>query len=237
MQDSIQSTQAGALHIRAGSFAVTVHPDNPLPWCNDAVPESEPEPHDVAVMVAAFQKYERKPRLEFFEDLWPNVPALLEAYGFRLKDTQPALAVRREEWRTHSSQIEVRMATPEDAEAINKVADVAFDGDGPDPNRVSGIRESLAAGRSRAAVASIEEMIVGCGRIVGAKDVREVIAIGTLPEYRRKGVGTAVTAALVDDFFASGGEIAWLSAAPGAEGVYTKLGFTPVARQVCYLKD
>ena len=239
LQDSIQAPQPGVLRFRTGGFWVTIHPDNPLPWFNDAVPECEPTFEDVSEMIAVFEQHGRRPRLEFFRELWPDVPPLLETHGFRLKDTQPALAMRRDDWKGHSSDVRVRMATPDDAEAINAVADIAFEGDGPDPNRTSAIRESLSAGRSRAAVALVPDgdEVIGCGRIVGVPDVREVVAIGVLPEYRRKGVGTAVTASLLEDFFIGDGEIAWLSAAPGAEGVYTRLGFKPVAQQVCYLLD
>jgi ribosomal protein S18 acetylase RimI-like enzyme len=237
LQDSIQDPKEGTLRIRAGGFAVTLDPNNPLPWFNDAVPEKTPQPQDVAEMIDVFRSHGRRPRLEFFADLWPDVPALLEAQGFRLKDTQPALALKRDNWAGHETKVDARMARPEDADAINAVADVAFEGDGPDPNRANAIRESLAKDRSRAVIAVIDGEVVGCGRIVGRPDVREVVAIGTLPQFRRRGVGTAVTAKLLDDFFECGGEIAWLSAAPGAEGIYRRLGFTPVAQQVCYVLD
>jgi ribosomal protein S18 acetylase RimI-like enzyme len=171
----------------------------------------------------------------------------LEKHGFRLKDTQPALAIIRSEWtRPDAGATLVRLATPEDAGVIDAIGDVAFAGDGPDPLREATIRDSLAIGRSRAAIAYTEEeggvplpvgSAIGCGRIIGVPDVREVVSIGTLPAFRGRGVAAAVTAFLVDDFFAHDGEIAWLTATPEADGVYRRVGFHPIANQVCYLLD
>ena len=224
-----------------------VHPENPLPWFNDAVPEAEPTDDDVAAMVEVFTRYGRRPRLEFLRELWPTVPALLERHGFRLKDMQPALAITRSQWtRPDAGATSVRSASPEDAAVIDAIGDIAFAGDGPDPLREAAIRDSLAAGRSRAAIATTKEeggvplavgSAIGCGRIIGAPDVREVVSIGTLPAFRRRGVASAVTAFLVDDFFGSGGEIAWLTATPEADGVYRRVGFAPIANQVCYVMD
>jgi ribosomal protein S18 acetylase RimI-like enzyme len=248
IQDSIQTPPPGALRVIAGAFAVMVHPENPLPWFNDAVPEAEPTDDDVTAMVTVFRQYGRRPRLEFLRELWPTVPALLVKHGFRLKDTQPALAVTRGEWsRRDAGAPLVRLAKPEDAGVIDAMGNIAFAGDGAHPLREAAIRESLAAGRSRAAIAYIKEeggvplaeggSAIGSGRIVGVPDVREIVSIGTLPAFRGRGVASAVTAFLVEDFFANGGEIAWLTATPEADGVYRRVGFTPIANQVCYVLD
>jgi len=232
-----------------------VHPDNPLPWFNDAVPEAEPTDEDVVAMIAAFRRHNRRPRLEFLRELWPTVAPLLEKHGFRLKDAQPALVTLRPH-PIPQTGISVRMATPEDAKAIDLIGDIAFKGDGPDPLREAAIRDSLSSGRSKAAIAHREKpaeqdstsasdgipthdgnLAIGCGRIVGSPDVREIVSIGTLPAFRKQGVASAVTAVLLDDFFNEGGEIAWLTATPEADSVYRRLGFEPVATQVCYFLD
>jgi hypothetical protein len=151
------------------------------------VPVADPEPGDVDKMTEVFRANGRRPRLEFFLELWPNVPSLLEQKGFHLKDTRPALALRHEDWRGRRQTVSTRMATAEDAESINEIADIAFEGDGHDPNRVAAIRESIRAGRPKRR-SFVKGEAVGCGRIVGAPDVRKVIAICTLPKFRRRGV-------------------------------------------------
>jgi ribosomal protein S18 acetylase RimI-like enzyme len=239
IQDSIQTPPPGALCLRAGAFAVTVHPENPLPWFNDAVPEAEPTDEDVHSMVAVFRQYSRRPRLEFLRELWPTVPTLLERHGFRLKDTQPALALTRADGYqgTDLPDVRVRLVTPDDAKTIDEIGNMAFAGDGPDPLREAAIRESLGAGRSKAALAFMSDVAVGSGRIVGSPDVREIVSVGTLPQHRRQGVGSAITAFLAKDFFETGGEIAWLTGTDEAVGLYRRLGFVAVANQVCYLLD
>jgi predicted GNAT family acetyltransferase len=59
--------------------------------------------------------------------------------------------------------------------------------------------------------------------------VTEVVGVATLPAFRRRGLGGAVTAALVADALAHGAEIVVLSA--GSEEiarVYARLGFVRI---------
>jgi GNAT superfamily N-acetyltransferase len=252
IQDSIQDPPPGALRLKAGAFAVTVHPDNPLPWFNDAVPEAEPTDADVQEMIEVFRRYGRRPRLEFLKELWPTVPGLLEKHGFRLKDTQPALVTTQPSSGPPPAGIQVRLAIADDAKAIDEIGNIAFEGDGPDPLREAAIRDSIVTGRSTAAIAYVDpspaeasgrvathdgKIAIGSGRIVGAPAVKEVVSVGTLPAFRRRGVASAVVAELLNEFFARGGEVAWLTATPEADNVYRRLGFVPIANQVCYLLD
>jgi predicted GNAT family acetyltransferase len=55
--------------------------------------------------------------------------------------------------------------------------------------------------------------------------------VGTRPAFRRRGLAQAVCRRLLDTYFA-GGEMAWLSAAAGAEPLYARLGFRPVGTQL-----
>jgi ribosomal protein S18 acetylase RimI-like enzyme len=237
MQDSIQTSAPGTIQESIGGFLVTIHPENRLRWFNDAVPVGECTVHDIKRMIDCFQSHERRPRLEFFQELWPEVPHLLESQGFKLKDSQPASAVTGREFRNGGSHIYARLATAEDAATIDRIGDLAFEGDGVDPLREQAIRDSLLGSRSKAALGFVGGRPVGSGRIVGKMPVREIVSIGTIPTYRKLGVATAVTSALLDDFFLTGGEIAWLTASEHADTLYRRLGFSPVATQVCYLLD
>ncbi|MHB1988533.1 MAG: GNAT family N-acetyltransferase [Acidimicrobiales bacterium] len=53
-----------------------------------------------------------------------------------------------------------------------------------------------------------------------------IFGVATLPAYRAKGYGAAVTSRAVSDGLAHGAEWAWLSSSKAAFGVYTRLGFT-----------
>jgi predicted GNAT family acetyltransferase len=66
-----------------------------------------------------------------------------------------------------------------------------------------------------------------------AGDICEIAGIGTLARFRRRGAGSAVSAALAADHFSRGGALAWLTAADeAARRVYLGIGFRPTgARQ------
>ncbi len=61
-----------------------------------------------------------------------------------------------------------------------------------------------------------------------------VYNVGTLERARRRGIGTAVTAALVRDARARGCETASLQSTPIAEGVYAAVGFRDLGRILEY---
>jgi N-acetylglutamate synthase-like GNAT family acetyltransferase len=95
--------------------------------------------------------------------------------------------------------------------------------------RLSAVRERMAAGRIVTFVAEDEGGVVAVGSHQSVGDVTEVVGVGTLPAARRRGLGAAITAALVADARGRGIELVFLSA--GSEEiarVYQRLGFTRV---------
>ena len=212
-------------------------PDDPLTWINYAVPVGEPTKDGVSEMVSIFRAERRAPRLEFFVELWPELPAQLEAYGFTCEKRMPIMVIERTEWRGYASAQDVRNLAPEDVAQLNPALAEAF-GMPPSSNGDSSgetMKSSLAEGRALGAMAMVDGRVVGGGYAVGTPKIREIAGIGTLPTYRRRGVASAVIANLLDRFFGDRGEVAWLT--PGddsAQSVYARLGFRPVAEQVCY---
>jgi ribosomal protein S18 acetylase RimI-like enzyme len=61
-----------------------------------------------------------------------------------------------------------------------------------------------------------------------------IFNVGTLERARRRGIGTAVTAALVRDAHERGCETATLQSTPMAEGVYAAVGFRDLGRILEY---
>ncbi|MFD5424423.1 GNAT family N-acetyltransferase [Streptomyces sp. NPDC127084] len=79
-----------------------------------------------------------------------------------------------------------------------------------------------------AAVADGEALCAGRHQPVG--EVAEIVGVGTLPSARRRGLGVAVTAALVADARARGVSTVFLSAADGdVARIYARAGFRRVA--------
>jgi ribosomal protein S18 acetylase RimI-like enzyme len=89
------------------------------------------------------------------------------------------------------------------------------------------LRERVRRGLSAIAVAeSPAEGVLGAGSHQLVGDVTEITGVGTLPSARRRGIGAAVTARLVDDARERGAAIAFLSAAgDDVARLYERLGF------------
>jgi N-acetylglutamate synthase len=75
---------------------------------------------------------------------------------------------------------------------------------------------------------------VTTGLAMTIHDRTGVFNVATLPRYRRRGLGAAITAWLVADGFARGGHQAWLQSSSSGLGVYEGLGFRTVAVWQCW---
>ena len=95
--------------------------------------------------------------------------------------------------------------------------------------RLGAVRERMAAGLTVTVVAEDDDGILAAGSHQPVGGVTEVVGVATLPSARRRGLGAAVTAALVGDARRGGAGIVFLSA--GSEDiarVYARLGFERV---------
>jgi ribosomal protein S18 acetylase RimI-like enzyme len=234
----IESTKPTREVADAGGFVVLLTPDDPLIWINYAVPTSEATPNDVDEMIAVFQKARRTPRLEFFADLWSDTITSLEQRGFICEKRMPIMVLNRDEWHGLKHNHEIREIDAPKFNEFNKVLSEAFGMENvettsdplDDPTY-----QRIASGATLACFALKDGQVVGGGLGVGTKEIREIAGIGTLKDFRKQGIASAVIAHLLDQFFAQGGEIAWLT--PGddtAQSVYSNLGFRTIAEQVVY---
>lgn len=109
------------------------------------------------------------------------------------------------------------------AELSALVAERAGDGSVP------AHQDRIRTGRLALAAAVEDGVVLSSGMHVPVGDVTEVAGVGTLPAARRRGLGLAVTAALVTDAVASGVSTVFLSAGDEEVArVYARLGFAPV---------
>jgi ribosomal protein S18 acetylase RimI-like enzyme len=140
--------------------------------------------------------------------------------------------------------VPVRRLEPDDPElaASRAVADLAFGGTagagvlerdahvaGRPAVALDAVRARLAAGLTVTYVAEDASGVVAVGSHQPVGDVTEVVGVATLPTHGRRGLATAVTAALVDDARRRGAEVVFLSAGgEDAARMYSRVGFVRV---------
>ncbi|WP_329117082.1 GNAT family N-acetyltransferase [Streptomyces sp. NBC_01465] len=96
--------------------------------------------------------------------------------------------------------------------------------------RAEAVAARIREGRTVVAAAVAEGTVLGSGLHNPLNGVTEVAAVGTLPSARRRGLGLAVTAALVAEARTRGVETVFLSADnEDVARLYGRLGFTRVA--------
>ncbi|MGW3516582.1 GNAT family N-acetyltransferase [Streptomyces hydrogenans] len=124
----------------------------------------------------------------------------------------------------------VDAADPRLADAVS--APYAAFGATPGPDDARRVGDRIAAGLAVLAAGfdteSGEALAGGQHQPVG--DVAEVVGVGTRPGARRRGLGLAVTAALVADARARGVDLVFLTASDASvERLYARLGFRTIA--------
>ncbi|MEV7278168.1 GNAT family N-acetyltransferase [Streptomyces sp. NPDC093111] len=196
--------------------------------------------HEGAVSVAAVEAVRARQRelgapeaFEWVAETTPGLRAAVEASGLVVHEHP--LMVLAEGAGTPGALPEgvtVRMVGVGDPalEAAVAAPYAAF-GATPTPGAAGQVRDRIAAGLTRLAAAfdaSGTALAAGQHQTVGT--VSEVVGVGTRPEARRRGLGLAVTAALVADARAAGVTTVFLSATDATVArMYARLGFRTVA--------
>ena len=91
-------------------------------------------------------------------------------------------------------------------------------------------RERIRTGAVVTAVAVADGVTAAVGSHLPVGDTTEVVGVGTLPAFRRRGLGRAVTRFLAEDARRRGAETIWLSAGDDEiASMYASLGFRRIA--------
>jgi ribosomal protein S18 acetylase RimI-like enzyme len=183
---------------------------------------------------------------EWIADLAPTLGPAARAAGLDVLEV-PLMALDRP-LDAVAAAARVRRLEPDDPAlaASRAVADLAFAapgtargtagaaerdsrlGDWPE-RRLGAVRERMAAGLIVTYVAEDAGGVLAAGSHQPARGVSEVVGVGTLPAARRRGLGAAVTGALVADARRGGAEIVFLAA--GSDDIarmYARLGFARI---------
>jgi GNAT superfamily N-acetyltransferase len=160
----------------------------------------------------------------------PAIVAALEANGWEMDEEEPALVL---------SALPAAIPAPPRELAIRRVLNEA---ELADFRAITGtgtqILPSLAAARDpdvACFVGYVSGVPAATARLVCFGAVAEITGVVTVPEYRRRGYGTALTWAAVAEGAARACTATTLTASPLGYPVYVRMGFQPVCTYRTYL--
>lgn len=231
--------------VQVGGFVAGFDPETTSPYINYAtpLPGAEPSGRDVAALIAAFRERGLRPRLEFAPDAAPEVEPVLRAVGFSTEETHEYLVCTPETLRMntaeqatpdaalrHVAQIVETPATDADYAALDAVLSEAFGGEfAPSAHGAARLRRVQENGGAvRFVRASDGTCAGGASCSASAVGTCELSGVGTRPQFRGRGIASAVTAALTEAMFAQGAGSVWLEySGEGSRRVYQRVGYQP----------
>jgi len=231
-----------------GPFLAAFNPASDLIWFNYAIPltngtSTKVIPDDIHHLRELFRRHDRVLRFEFFESLWPDLAGILEKAGLQLQMSVPLMLCDPSRFTpitaAHVDTTTLDGNASDDTFArFIQTAKRTFGEEDPQPSpeEIAEQREQVRTGRYRCAFATVDGRMVGVGTLTAGNS--ELAGVGTLPEYRRRGVAVAISSHLISRHLALGGTHVWLSAADDiAAAVYRKIGFQTAGSQLNYIGD
>jgi ribosomal protein S18 acetylase RimI-like enzyme len=217
-----------------GSFTLFFRRNSTMPeitYARPTAPLGSDSLAEIALVRKAFKERERVCRWEFIADLFPDFAARLVQAGFPEPISRPLMVVTRETFRPEIREVaEIRPITRTETRLISRVLGAAFgekdlEPEAPDEDDSDMLGKMMERGCSIFG-AFVEGQMVAGGSHSPIADTTEIAGVGTLRNYRRRGIAGALTSALVADALSQGCETIFLSAADDTvQRVYTRIGF------------
>lgn len=218
-----------------GPFTLFLRSD-PRGWPYYARPRSglssAPTPDDVRTVLERQREREVPQQLEWVGELVPGLVDAAREAGLVVHE-HPLMVLTRPVPAPDVPGVEVRLLDGSDP-ALGPVQSAI--GAGFEESDEVGsadapyMRDRVAQGFTRLVGAFESGAAVGGGSHQPVGPVTELVGIAVVPRFRRRGVGAAITGALVEDARALGVETVFLSAgSQRVADVYARVGFTRVA--------
>jgi ribosomal protein S18 acetylase RimI-like enzyme len=203
---------------------------------------------DAILAVRARQRELAQPEaLEWIAELAPEVGSAARETGMRVVDHPLMVLSRDVELRSAAEGVDVAIVdADDDLAALSAVAEVGFAMPGTasgdpgaaeataaaarqSPDTIAFQRGRMLAGLTVAAAARLSGVMAAVGWHQPLEGASEIVGVATLPAFRRRGLGAAVTATLVADALQRGIDLVFLSADDDdVARVYAKVGFERV---------
>src|SRR5512140_175664 len=229
-------------------FTLFFHATDPLPFFNYAIPDASTAPFGdlaapLARLRAEFAARRRVSRFEFVEACAPALAAALEAHGFTLENRAQLMVCPRGSERAVPAVARLEIAALDAGSPLGEFASfldvqrLAFGLPSPEPanpEEARSLRDSLGGGFALAG--RIGGRLVATAMIQpGADGLAELVGVATLEEFRRRGIGGALSFEAVRRAFGLDISLVFLSAADARAGrVYEAAGFSPEGHALFY---
>ncbi len=170
---------------------------------------------------------------------WVTVPALLadavaeiaDAVGLEPSgDDTPGMALMSLTGLSKMSAADVEIVPVTEAGQLDAVATVISDAFGEPLEAARPASEMLEDRRVSWFVGHLDGEPAACGQLLRTGDVAGVYTIGVCDRYRRRGLGDAISRAVLTAGRDQGCEIGVLQASPMGRPVYERMGFETVTR-------
>jgi ribosomal protein S18 acetylase RimI-like enzyme len=242
LNDNMLAAASRGREVRdVGPFRAMITADTDFVWANFAVPTRDGFTRkEVDLLTGHFQAKKRLPRLEILQELWPDLPPILEAAGYICEHDLPLMVCTEESFRPSPGMDRTEILAADGDLAAAWIVETAAFGhpEPPDETRLDRRRARIRTANLAVALARFESMPAASALLMMEGAVAELAGVATLPEYRRRGLASDVSSCLLTSFFESGGKVVWLSAADEAAWkTYSKLGFSRIGSQVNYIKS
>jgi ribosomal protein S18 acetylase RimI-like enzyme len=225
-------------------FTALMHPRNPLSYLSFAVPDrpfggdlTEP----LARLVSAFRERDRMPRFEYVEEFAPELAPALEDFGFELELRAPLMVCDRRSARAAAAVPGLRIARLRPESSLDEVTTLITTG-----RHAFGVQEPASDEDAEEDRSFLDRDISVLGYLDGKPaavahamapldGLSEVGGIGTLTEFRSRGIAAAMTAEVTSLALNAGAELVYLT--PGDEGafrVYERAGYRVAQTMLFY---
>ncbi|HEX7615748.1 MAG TPA: GNAT family N-acetyltransferase [Thermoanaerobaculia bacterium] len=230
-------------------FMLFFHATDPLLFFNYAIPDAAAAPPGdlaapLARLRAEFAARRRVPRFEFVEACAPSLSTALETHGFILENRARLMVCARGSERAAPAPAGLDVVTLDEGTPLEEFAlflDVqrlAFGFPSPKPaTHEDALSLSRSLGDGFALMGRIGGRTVATAMIQPGRDgLAELVGVATLEEFRRRGIGGALSFEAVRRAFERGLSLVFLSAADARAGrVYEAAGFSAAGDCLFYL--
>jgi GNAT superfamily N-acetyltransferase len=208
--------------IAAGAFVLYVHPHDPHPFLNYAIPAPGATEGDGAELIGVARARGLVPRLEYLESCFPWVEQSLSASGFARETHLRLMTCPRDALRAPPASVDLRRVDPGSplVGPMLTVTRAAF-GEGPPDD------QEIARWDGQTVAALVDGEVVGGATWTTVIDgMSEIGGVAVAEAARRRGIGAALTVEATRRAFADGATLALLTPGDDATArVYERAGF------------